>query len=185
MAYTDDVDSARTLLSTFAESKSGTIFVQDLEYIRQSYSTPVVLSSFNGMTNNHTAQIIINGTLIVSSNLSDIKTVDIDGFEYFTTERKLTYVAKEDTQPDSDRLGETNIDSGMLQFTVAMENKDNDICNKARQIREGNRNVDNSFSIKLTFTDNDYEETYTMKLTSFTIDSNNALSPVIVMTFAR
>ena len=184
-AHTDDVSTAYTLLSGFAQTKSGTTFSQDLEYVRQSFSTPMGLSSFNGMSKNHTSQIIVNGTLIISSNLSDIKTVNIDGFDYFTTQRKLSYVTKEDTQPDTDRLGATNIESGMLQFIVAMENKNNDVCSKARQIREGNLNVDNEFTIKLTFSDNDYEEEYTMKLTSFTIDSDNALSPVIVMTFAR
>ena len=185
VAHTDDVDAAYTLLSTFAQTKSGTFFIQDLEYIRQAYSTPMVLSSFNGMSPNHTSQIIVNGTLIVSTNLSDISKVEIDDFEYFTVNRKLAYVTKEDTQPDTDRLSDTNISVGMLSFQVSMEHKDNDVCVKARRIREGNLSVDNSFTIKLTFSDNDYVETYTMKLTSYTIDSNNSLSPVVVMTFAR
>ena len=97
----------------------------------------------------------------------------------------MSYVTIEDTQPDSDRLGETNINSAILQFTVGMENKDNDVCVKARRIREGNLDIDNSFTITLTFSDNDYVEEYTMKMTSYTIDSNNALSPVTVLTFER
>ena len=185
ICHTDDVASAKTLLATFAQVKTGTGFWEDLEYIKQSYSTPMVLSSYNGMGQNHTAQLSILGTLIISSNISDIKTVEIDGFEYFTTLRKLSYKTQLDTQPDSDRLGATNNQIGMLEFIISMENKNNDVCNKARRIREGNLDINNEFSIKLTFTDNDYEETYTMKLTSFTTDSSNNLSPVITMTFTR
>ena len=185
IAHTDDINTAYELLATFAQTKSGTMIVEDLEYIRQSYSTPMVLSTFGSSGSNHTSRIMVNGTLIVSTNLSDITKVEIDGFEYFTTIRKLTYATSPDTQPDSLRLGTTNVTGSIITFTVGMENKDNDVCVKARRIRLGSLDIDTEFTITLTFSDNEYEEEYTMKLTSYSVDSSNALSPVTVLTFTR
>jgi len=185
VAQTDDVMAAQLLLATFAQTKSGTMIIKDLEYIRQSYSTPTVLSSFQSAGANHFSQVIVTGTLIISTNLSDITKVEIDGFEYFTTTRSLNYSSVPDTQPDSGRLGTTNINKGILQFICSMENKNNNICVRARRVREGILGIDSSFIIKLTFSDNDIVETYTMKLASYALDSTNLLSPVTTLTFVR
>ena len=186
LAHTHDVKATLTLLSAFALAKSGTMILQDNEYIRQSYSTPIVISSNQTSGPNHYSQVILMGTLIVSTDLSDITNVEIDGFDYFTTSRKLSYVTIGDTQPTGTaRVGATNIKNGILQFQCSMENKNNDLSIKARRLRTSTLEVDNAFIIKLTFSDNDYVEEYTMKLDSFTLDSSNALSPVIVFTFIK
>lgn len=187
LAYTDDVKTTYNAMSAFAQSNSGLTFVQDNEYIKENYTTPVVLSSFGSGGANHYTNISLTATLIVSTNLSDIKTVTIDDVEYFTTSRKISYVTVEDTQAkgQDDRRGETDITKGILKFVVSMENKNNDLCTKARRIREGNLDINNSFTIKLTFTDNDYVESYTMKLSSMSFDSSNLLSPIITLTFTR
>jgi len=185
VAHGKDVDTAKTLLATFAQVKSGTMFVQNNEYIRQNYSTPFVIGDNQNSGPNHYSQVVISGTLIVSTNLSDIIKVEIDGFEYFTTGRDISYVTVEDTQPDDNRIGTTNIKQAIVTFICSMENKNNDVCNKISRLRQGKLDIDNSFIIKLTFSDNNRTETYTMKHSSSGVDSTNTLSPVTVFTFVK
>lgn len=184
IAYTNNVKTMYDYLSSFSSTYSNTQFTQDLEYVRQSFSTPVVLNKLQGIGDNWNSEILLNGTLVISTNLSDIKTVKIDGYEYFTTQRDLVYNTLQDSQPnDDDYIAQTDIKGSLLQFTVSMENKNNNICKKARRIRQGTLDSNTDFTIVLTFTDNDVTETYTMKLHSFTLSSNNAGSPIITMSF--
>ena len=186
VAHTDDVKTTLSALATFAQTNSGTFLIEDNEYIRQLYSTPVVLSTFNPGHQNYASQVILNGTLIISDNIADIKTVKIDDFEYFTTKRDLVYQTLQDTQVNAaDYIADTDIKGAMLQFIVSMENKNNDICNKVSRIRQGQLDSNTEFDIDLTFSNNDTVETYPMKLHSATISSDTALSPIITMTFIK
>ena len=186
LAYTKDPEGVSSTLRDFAKTYSGTMFNEDLEWVRQFYDTPVVLTSGQGGGIYHYSQVSLLGTLIVSTNISDIKKVEIDGEEYFTTSRKISYVAKTETEPTgNNRIGETDVISSLIEFQCTMENKANAVSSKIRAIREGNISGNTTFEIKLTMTDNDYVETYSMKLTSHTIDSSNATSPVLALTFAR
>ena len=183
LVFTYDVEEVIDTLNDFVKDYSGTRFVQDLEYVRQYYETPVVIS--NGQTggNNHYSQVSLLGQLNVSSNISDIKTVTIDGTEYFTTKRTLNYVTAIDTQSSGGGIGETDILNGMNKFVCELENKNNDLCTRVSAIRQGYVDANTEFTIELTFTDNDRTETYTMKLASATVNSDNSTSPVLALEF--
>lgn len=183
LVYTYDVEDVIDTLNDFVKDNSGTRFVQDLEYIRQYYETPVVISSGQGGGANHYSQVSLLGQLIISTNISDIKTVEIDGTEYFTTQRTLSYITGTDTQASQGGIGETDITQSMNKFVCSLENKNNDLCNNVSAIRQGHVSNNKDFTIKLTFTDNDREESYTMKLTSATINSDNSTSPVLSLEF--
>lgn len=184
--YSPDIPSAKTLADSFAKNYTNTSFWNDLEYVMQYYSTPTVLSQYQNSGLYPVNHIIINGTLIISSNVSEIKKVKIDGFEYETTVRKLSYTTLEDSQPkNTSYLNTTNIKGSVLQFTCTMINRNNDICTKARRIRQGTLNKDNAFIILLTYSDNEIEETYSMKLHSYSLDSENTKLPVIAFTFIK
>lgn len=183
LIHTTDVEEVINTIKTFAMTYSGTVFVQNLEYVRQFYETPVIITNGQGGGPNHYSQISLLGTLIISTNLSDIKTVEIDGNEYFTTTRNLSYSTIPDTQSSSGGIGETDIVNGMNKFVCTLENKNNPLCNKIRAVRRGNVDVNTTFTIKLTYTDNDFVETYTMKLASATVNSENLKSPVLSLEF--
>jgi hypothetical protein len=184
--YTIDVQTTMNLAKTFAQNYTNISFSDDLEYVSQYYSTPTVLTQFGAQGSNAVSQIIINGNLIISSNVSEIKKVTIDGYEYETTIRKLNYTTLEDSQPkNAIFINKTNIRGSILQFTCAMINRNNDLGTKARRIRLGILDRDTDFTIKLTYSDNDYEETYTMKLHSYSLDSENQRLPVTAFTFIK
>lgn len=184
LIYTYDVAEVTNTLKTFAKTYSGTVFVQDLEYVRQFYETPVVISSGQGGGANSYSMVSLLGNLIISTNLSDIKTVTIDGFEYFTTQRNLSYKTTYDSQALASGIADTDIITSMNTFTCNLENKNNVLCNKVSAIRQGLIDNNTDFTIVLTFTDNDRTETYTMKLASATINSVNSNSPILSLEFA-
>ena len=182
--YTDDVPATRADMEAFTKSFNDVAFVQGFEYIRQFYSTPMVLANFDPTGTNYTSQIVVSGTLVISSNISDIKKVKIDGTEYVTTLRYLNYT----TNPDSQRRGtgnlnKTNIKNAMMKFTCSLINKGSTLGEKVRRIRLGQLPINTTFDIELTFTDNDYVENYTMKLDSISLNSENQSLPVLSLSF--
>ena len=183
LVYTFDVEEVIDTLNDFVKENSGTRFTQNLEYVRQYYETPVVISSGQGGGANHYSMVSLLGQLIVSNNISDIKKVEIDSEEYFTTQRNLSYVTIYDTQAGNGKIGDTDVISSMNKFVCSMENKNNALSIKVSAIRQGNIDNNNTFEIKLTYTDNDRVEIYNMKLTSATLISDNATSPILNLEF--
>lgn len=182
--YTTDTESMMSEVKLFTKAYTNVSFWDDLEYVMQSYSTPQVLSQFNNAR--LTSQIVVQGTLIISSNVSEIKTVTIDDEPYETTIRKITYTTVEDSDRKStDYINDTDISRALLTFTCSMVNRNNKVCLKARRIRTGTLSKNTAFTVALTFSDNDIVETYSLKLHSFTIDSQNGTIPVANFEFIK
>jgi len=185
--YTDNLLTAKTLLDTFTKAYSNIPFIDGLDYCQQMYSTPFVLSPFNQAGINYTAQIIISATLVVSSNVSDIKSVSIDGTVYESSGRVLSYTTVPDNQRTSSTafINGTNIRVAVMKFSCSMISKSNTLCTKLRRIRTGALDIDTTFAIILTFTDNDVTESYTMRLDSQTINGENQSLPALTLSFIQ
>lgn len=184
IAYTNDVDSAFTALATFAKNKSNSYFKQDLETVKQNYSTPIVLGQWAEQSTNWASQIVVNGTLIISTDIVDITQVKIDGEVINTVSATLTYTGQADSQrSNSDNLNKSNIQVGSVQLTITLENKNNNLQTKMRRLRQNNLDVDDDWDVVLTFTDNESTESYTMKLTSQSLNTDNQTVPVANYTF--
>jgi len=184
--YTDDVVSTKALLDTFTKQNSNTSFIDNFVYVKQIYSTPIVLASFQDAGANYMSQFVVSGTLIVSENISDIKEVFIDGVSYFTTTRLLTYVGQPDNQRRSNQfLNGTFIKFGMLKLSMNLIHKASPLTDKIRKILIGQLDIDTEFDIVLVYTENDIEETYTMKLDSTNINSENQALPIMTVSFIK
>lgn len=182
--YTTDVAATKQTLDTFTNTLNNSPFYDNTDYVQQIYSTPLLLTPFDPAGNNYIHQFIISATLLISSNVSEIKQVFIDGVEYETTTRSLVYASQVDNQRVStSHLNTTNITYGSLQFSCQMINKNNTISNKLRLIRTNNYDIDTTFTIKLVYSDNNAEETYTMKLSNMTINSENQGLPILSLQF--
>lgn len=184
--YTTDISSTKATLDTFTSEKNNAPFIDGAsDYVQQIYSTPMLLTPFDPTGNNYIHQFIITGTLLISSNVSEIKQVAIDNIVYETTQRNLSYNAQPDNQRVSnDYLNKSRITFGNLQFTCQMIHKNNTIGNTLRQMKTNQIDLDRDFTIELTYSDNS-TESYTMKCTSFSIDSENQSLPILSLTFMR
>lgn len=182
--YTTDVPTVKTALDVWTKQYNNTDYLDGFDYVKQFYSTPMVLSTFNTLQDNYTSQILISGTLIISENVSQIKKVVIDGNEYETAERNLHYITVVDTQrQEGEEISKTYIKSSMVKFTCSKVNKGDVLGQKLRNIRRGNLAKNTTFSIQLTFTDNDTVESYTMRLDSQTLNDLNSALPTITLSF--
>jgi hypothetical protein len=147
------------------------------------------LQPFDLTANNYIHNFIISGTLLISSNVKEIKRVYIDGVEYETTIRALNYNTQIDNQKvNNDNINKTNISYATLSFTCSMINKVNTLTNKIKNIRTGVTSIDTDFILKLVYSDNDdinNAETYIMKLDSATINSENQSLPILSISFIK
>lgn len=185
--HTTDVPTYKALLDTFAKTYNDTDFTDDFDYIKQYYSTPMVLANFNTVGINYSSQIILSGTLIISKNVSSIKRVLIDGEEYVTTDRNLIYTTNIDNQA-TDNTGKVNTSqtrNAILKFTAVMINHEDTLGEKIKNIRKGNLPINTSFAIKLYRGVNDVVEEYTMKMESHTINDANSNLPVLTISFIK
>lgn len=184
--YADDVMAAKVLLDAFTRTYTNTHIIDGTEYATQFYNTPLVLSTGNQIGPNYVANIIVTGTLIISSNVSEIKTVEIDGYEIETTKRNLVYVAMPDTQrKGSLKIASTDVKVPAVKFLCSFISKNNLLCQKLRRLRGGTLDPNTAFNITLTFTDNDTEESYVMKCIDSTLDSENGALPTYSVSFMQ
>lgn len=186
VVYTDDVPAAKTLFDNFTKTYNNVSYIDGLDYIQQIYSTPSVMSNFQPVGINFTQQLVVNGILVISTNVSEIKEVKIDGEVYETSSRIISYVASVDNQrKNGEYINKTNIRNGMVKFNCTMINKADTLSQKIRSIRTGTTDIDNSFTIWLKYSDNDVVEQYTMKLDSATINSENQTLPILSLSFVE
>lgn len=185
--YTDDVQTARETFLAFVQTYTNTSFYDsENNYIRQSYGTPFTLSPLNPLQTNYVTQIIVSGVLIVSTNVSDIKSIQIDGAEIETTDRVLSLTGVNTLNrigSASVRTTETNGYSLTLQFTAI--NKGSELNFKIRQIRKGLLSGNETFAVIITHEDNNDTESYNMKLQSAVLNSSQSGMPTISYVFVK
>jgi len=184
--HTKDVKGTRNELSVFTATYNNAPFVQNFEYVQQLYSTPMLLTAFDTIGSNYAHQFVITATLIISTNVNNIKIVSIDGTEYETTQRILNYVGLPDTQRVSGRhVQESDLVGSIMRFNCTLINKNGEIFEKIRRLRKGDLKTNAIFNVKLTFTDNDTVEEYSMKLESSSLNSENQSLPILSLSFIK
>lgn len=185
--HTTDVVATKSLLETFSATYNDTSYTDDFDYVRQFYNTPMVLTNFQFSGENYSSIINVSGTLIISSNISDIKTVLIDGESYETYKRMITFSSVIDNQaPDmTGYINESEVRNGVLKASFNLISRGDSITHKLRSIRRGELPINTTFSIGLIYTDNDDVENYTMRCESHTVDSNNSSLPVLTISFIK
>lgn len=186
VAYSDDIDATKSMLDTFAKTYNATETTIELDYIRQYYNSPVVISNYNVAQTNRVSQIYVYGTLIISSNVSDIKSVKIDGIEYFTTARTLQYTATPDNQKQgiNGTLNSSQIKEALLQFNCSLISKGDDLNEKIDRILESNLKVNTTFSVEIIKT-NGKTMAYDMKMVNYSLNSQNSSFPIVTINFIK
>lgn len=191
LVFTKDSQQTKSELEEFTKTYNNFPDYYDngdgtVDYFQQIYSTPNMIMSFDPTGNNYTHQYSINATILVSSNVSDIKKVKIDGIEYETTTRVLTYFSQLDNQRVSNQeINTSQATYASIKFNCNLINKNNVLSNKIRNIRMGNISIDTAFSIELTYSDNNTIENYTMKLDNVTLNSENQSLPILSLSFSK
>lgn len=189
--YSNDLQATKTLLEDFAKTYNNAPFFYDngngvIDYVQAIYGTPMLLQNFDASGNNFVHQFVIAATLIISTNVSEIKQVFIDNVEYETTSRSLVFVSSVDSQRIGTNVINTSlIKNSVVKFSCNMINKNNLLLNKIRTIRQGLVSPSSTFALKFVFSDNNTEETHTMVLENAALQSENQSLPVISIAFTK
>jgi len=190
MIFTKDSQTTKAELETFTKTYNNVPGTYDngdgtVDYFQQIYSTPNMMMAFDPTGNNYSHQYNINLTLLISSNVNDIKQVKIDNVIYETTQRTLAYFAQVDNQRTANaEINTSQVSYGSVKFNCNLINKNKTLHNKIKSIRTGQISIDTTFTIVLTFTDTT-TETYTMKLDNATLNSENQSLPILALSFTK
>lgn len=186
IVYTNNLEESKLLLEKFVEENTQKYIRRDSLDIIPTYFPPVVLQEINEDGSSYYYSIMCTGILQIANNIDDIKEVWVDNVKYATTNRVLSYNALADTQ--NENINTTYCKSIMrvsqIQFSASLVSKTNGISTKLRNLRNHNLAADETFTIKLVYTD-DYTETYTMKCLNHTISSENGQMPTLQLSFGE
>lgn len=200
IVLTDDVPASLATLNTFIGLQHEKFFINNFNFYKQYYYTPVVPTVAISTGNTLTSQIIVTGMLTEASDISDIRKVEITYGQttdvIYSTVRNFAYTTEGDSQiiinDNVDLLAKRNNRAGIVSFTLSFLAQGNNFCNKLRQLRLGTLDPNATFTLKFNFTDSNtpgtyaaegYDETYTCKVVNYSYNSENSILPTYTVGF--
>ena len=184
--YTQDINKFMKILLLFATENSSVTITQGFTYAKQSFQTPQVLNMWSESNENYVATLILNGTLIISDNISDVKELYIDDeFVEFST-ADIVYAASAD--PDQKwglEFQSSILRGGINTLMVSAINKNSALTQKIKNIRRKLIPINTMFKIKVIYIENDDTELFDMKLTGSAVSSSNENMPMNLLTFTE
>ena len=184
--YTSDINSLRETLEKFTKQNNTKQTLIDDKYLQEFYNTDFVSNTFNQIGINYTHEVIMTGTLIISSDISDIVTIKVNGYEIETLTRNLIYSTQQESQKvGNNYLNETEVLRGNLTLNLTLVNKTNNyISTILRSLRQGLMPVNTKFDIEVIFVDGSTEK-YKMSVISSSLNSDNQRLPFVPVSFMK
>lgn len=182
--YTDNTNEAMRDMSLFATTSTSEVITGGLTYIKMAFGTPQVFNVFVAQGTQQVSTVVLNGTLIISSDIQDVKDVIIDGNSVHFDQITDSYSALEDNvKLYDDIFPNTRITAAINKITLNTISKNSPLMAKIRNIRKGLLAPDVLFNIKLIYLD-ETELEFTMKLGSYAtiVSGSNIPSATVVFT---
>lgn len=177
--HTDDLDSAKAKMLAFAEAYNSQFLTDGITYIKQSYGTPFVAQLFNesGVENTHI--ISLNGTFIITENVSDITKIEINGENIYFDTVEESYVALTDSaRKIDDTLNTTVVRSGINKLVINSISQTNGLLQKLRNIKRRLGKPQDLFTVTIHYNDSDVPVVYMMSVDSFNTTYASANIPI-------
>lgn len=182
----NQIDITKALLDEFVNTYNWSANLDGTTYLKQQYSSPVVLSNFNEVSYGYRSVIYITGTLYLMEDVIDIDSLTIDGVEYKPLTFSVAYQMTGNTQAvGTSRIAQTVKNIATLTYTLSVPLLDNDLCNKVRAIMNETTSGNVDFSISVVYTSNTYPLTASMKLINAQIITAPNQAPSLNLSFMR
>jgi len=181
---TDDLETTKDKLQEFVTAQNLSKKMVDNEYLQEFYYTPYVSQTFLETGTNYKNELVLNGTIIVTTGIQEIKEVYVDGALIESSLRLLTYATEiESSSKGNASLNNTNVKRANVKLNItAVSKSDSYLSTIRRQVMLGNIPIDKTYTIKCVYID-DSEETYSMKLISISLNSDNNNLPSLSIEF--
>lgn len=180
----NEVNYTREILYEFVKAYSNTNFNLGLDYYKQDYSTPIDAGNFNEIAEGFRTRFIVVGSLMITSSISDVDKVYIDGLEMNNTNVAFSYATNGNTRKESgNNLQKNCIENANLTITITMFKNADVFNNKLSDLKLGRRSPNEIHRLKFVYTDNDREEEYTCVIDSFTENHDRTNAPTRSVAF--
>lgn len=163
----DEVNETKALLDSFVANYSNSHIMLGLDYYKQDYTTPVVLTNFLEVGVSKRTEIFLSGTLLITKNISDITKVFINGKEI----NYINLVFGYSTSPNPAKRSQDNLQKVMiadanLQITLTTYSQISPFNTMLSLLRQGKKSPNDTYTLKLEYTDGTEEE-YVCRITSY------------------
>lgn len=153
----NDTEAGRTILNGISALNFNT-HTEGTTFIKEEYSSPVVLSNFNDIGAGYRSVLYVSGTLYIMENVADITNVEIDDVAVSVVNFSLSYNMSPNTQQKANEYIASSVKSTAsmsITFSVPMQsttliNKIIGIINETSQTGTGNEDFKIEFNIGAT-----------------------------------
>lgn len=184
----NETNDTMEILSRFVDENSNTNFMLGMDYYKQDYSTPIDAGNFNPIGSGYRSHFIITGTLMITTSISDIDRVYINGREMSNTSVSFGYNTNPMSRRNSgDNLQKSVIENGSLLITMTTF-KNNDVLNgDLSLIKMNKKSLNTVYTLRFVYTDAQREEIYKCVIQSFSEshDRTNPPTRTVVFTLAE
>lgn len=191
--------NAKAIFDTFANDFNWQMVIDGTTYVKQQYSSPVVLSNFNDIGYDFRSVLYMSGTLIQMDDVVDISTTLSDvvyegaisvkiGENTAEIIKPITFQFQYNTGCDTQPIGGQTISSSVksvstfsLIFTIPAQ--DSTLLSNATAISAGTQSGNTKFTIAFSLSGVSFSYDCILTAFNFTTSPNNV--PALQFTFMR
>ena len=186
IAEQNQIDMTKDILDTFVNTYNWTSQLNGTTYVKQQYTSPVVLSNFNEVSYGYRSVFYITGTLYVMEEVVDIDTLEIDDVVYKPLSFGFAYQMSGNTQAvGNSYLAETVKSIATFTITLSVPLLNDTLCTKVREIMNGTQSGNTNFKFEITFTTGTANIELNMKLTNAQLNTAPNQAPSLNLSFMR
>jgi len=191
----NNTETARTIMAEYAKLYNMTSFVSNFVYHKQMYSTPSIMSNFNRTPDGLRSMIFMNGTVIVTENITDVQYIKLrTGANAYITIKFTSFALSYAATPDNQRVSGQELNtskkklaSQVLSFTC--HNQNTTLHNNLFDIVKGTLSGNTAFDIQLYGYPNGATEslltTLNMILLDYSLTATPGELPMLTLRFMK
>ena len=175
-----DVQETKDIFDKFVYTYSNSYMNLGLDFYKQDYNTPAVSTNFLqiGTTKSY---LYVTGTLLITTDVSDVKEVWIDNKLINHLQCDVIYSASfNPAKASGEDFVETELDSVSLTMVLRMFCQNDVFSQQLKLIRRKQLSPNHEFHVKLVYNDGD-EEIHKMKAISYTDTHDVTNAPIRVV----
>lgn len=146
----DGLDKVKILFDTFANRYNWNVIVSNDEYIKEQYTSPVVLSNFNEVAFGYRSVLYMTANLTVMDNVVDIEELKIDNQVYTPLSFGMSYSMTPNTQQKPDKYISNSVKSvSSFNLSISIPSTLNSLIAKVVHTMSGLNTGNEDFNFKI------------------------------------
>ena len=148
----NSLDKARMLMNKFANDYNWQIITDNSTWIKQQYSSPVVMNNYVEVGHGYRSVLYISGTLYIMENIVDVKNVTIDDKPVTPLSFNVSYSMSTNTQQiTSDYIASSVKTVSTFALTMTIPMLESELVTKVMKILDEQNTFDGNNSFAISF----------------------------------